>query len=71
MTQPAVAACSTCKFWEPPSTQTAPAAGEEVLRAPPGRCHFHAPMVLTQANLQTMWPRTYAADWCGQYVSAA
>ena len=63
----AIGACSTCKFWEPPSAPPVVRAAEEEAR--PGRCHYNAPIVLDRVGERTVWPRTYAGDWCGQYAA--
>lgn len=67
MTQaPAPGTCATCKFW------AAPAAQPEGRDAPAhdfGRCHFSAPIVLIEMEVQTFWPKTLGTDWCGQFVA--
>ena len=54
-----VEACERCRFWV-----STGASGYE------GRCRRRAPMPNfsgDEGNMSTVWPDSYAEDWCGEF----
>ena len=56
---PTYGTCNTCDFWV------------EIADLTRNRCARHAPVALvdsTDGELMSVWPKTYGADGCGEWV---
>jgi hypothetical protein len=52
--------CAACRFWQPPKEP--PPGG-------PGECRRQSPRAVQTKpdHWKSVWPRTWAQDWCGQF----